>query len=84
MIVTLEELAAALAGEAPLMGLDPGTRTIGVALSDPGRRIATPLRTLRRGRKFTPDARRLLEIAESEGVGGIVIGLPVNMDGSIG
>lgn len=78
-----EELAAALAPGARLLGLDLGTRTIGVALSDVGRAIATPMQTIRRG-KFSRDAERLLALCAEHGVGGIVIGLPVNMDGSEG
>ena len=65
------------------MGVDLGTKTIGLALSDLERRIATPLETIRRT-KFTKDAARLLELAEKHEVAGIVIGLPLNMDGSEG
>lgn len=73
-----------LAGRAgPLMGLDPGTKTIGVAVSDGLRMTATPLETLRRG-KFQADAARLAEIARGRGVVGVVVGLPRNMDGSEG
>jgi putative Holliday junction resolvase len=65
------------------MGLDVGEKTIGIALSDAGRIIATPLKTLRRT-KFSHDARELLGLAEERQVGGLVIGLPINMDGSEG
>lgn len=75
--------AAALPPGRALMGLDLGTVTIGLAVSDTGRRIATPLRTLRRT-KFTADAAALLAIAGERGVGGLVLGLPRNMDGSEG
>lgn len=75
--------AAALAPGRALMGLDLGTRTIGIALSDTRRRIASPLETLRRTR-FGVDAQRLLALAETRVVGGIVLGLPRNMDGSEG
>lgn len=71
------------AGGARLLGLDLGTKTIGLALSDVGRRIASPLETIKRV-KFTPDAQRLAGIARQHGVGGLVIGLPLNMDGSEG
>ncbi|ACL58237.1 Holliday junction resolvase RuvX [Methylobacterium nodulans] len=71
------------AGGARLLGLDLGTKTIGLALSDVGRRIASPLETIRRV-KFTPDAQKLAGIARQHGVGGLVIGLPLNMDGSEG
>lgn len=75
----------AVLGERPgaLMGLDPGTKTIGVAVSDGLRMTATPLETVRRGR-FQADAARLREIAEGRGVVGVVVGLPRNMDGSEG
>lgn len=65
------------------MGLDLGTKTIGVATSDPTRTIATPIETIAR-RKFTTDAARLLELAARENIGLFVLGLPVNMDGSEG
>ena len=80
----VHEDVAVLAGRpGPLMGLDPGTKTIGVAVSDGLRMSATPLETLRRG-KFQADAARLGEIVRSRGVAGVVIGLPRNMDGSEG
>lgn len=66
-----------------LMGLDPGTKTIGVAISDPGWTVASPLETIRRT-KFTQDAERLEALIEERAVGGVVIGLPVNMDGGEG
>lgn len=67
----------------PLMGLDLGSKTIGIAVSDLSRRIASPRETLKRG-KFAADAARLLALAREADVGGIVIGLPVNMDGTEG
>ena len=81
-----EEIAGFAAGLAPgaaLMGLDYGEKTIGVAVSDGLRQVATPLETLRRA-KFTADAARLGEIARARAIGGIVLGLPRNMDGSEG
>lgn len=66
-----------------LLGFDLGTKTIGLALSDVERRIATPLETIAR-RKFTLDAERIRSLAERFDVGGLVFGLPVNMDGSEG
>jgi putative holliday junction resolvase len=66
-----------------LMGLDLGSKTIGVATSDRTRQIATPVETIER-KKFTADAERLIEIAARENIGLIVLGLPVNMDGSEG
>lgn len=65
------------------MGLDLGTKTIGVATSDLTRQIATPVETITRT-KFTADAERLIAIAKRETVGLIILGLPVNMDGSEG
>lgn len=65
------------------MGLDVGTRTIGLAISDVTRTIATPFDTIRRT-KFSEDARSLLAAVEKEAVAGLVVGLPLNMDGSEG
>ena len=74
---------AALPASGKLLGLDLGTKTIGVAISDGMRYSATPLETIRR-QKFTADANRLIDlIAENHAVG-IVVGLPLNMDGSEG
>ncbi len=81
--IALTDLPALLAPGTRLMGLDPGTKTIGLALSDVSRRIATPLETIRR-KKFAGDAERLLALAAEHEVGALVIGLPVNMDGSEG
>lgn len=67
----------------PLAGLDFGDKTIGVALSDRMQNIATPLETIRR-KKFTLDAEALLALLTKNEVGGIVLGLPRNMDGSEG
>ena len=81
-----EEIAAfadAARGGPRLIGLDLGTKTIGIALSDVGRRIASPLETIRRV-KFTPDAARLAALCTTHAVGGLVIGLPLNMDGTEG
>lgn len=66
-----------------LFGVDLGTKTIGLALSDIEYRIASPLETIRRV-KFTPDAVKLKELIERFNVGGLVFGLPLNMDGSEG
>jgi putative holliday junction resolvase len=65
------------------MGIDVGTKTLGLAISDVTRSIASALVTLRRSR-FGPDAKRLLEIAAEHGVGGFVVGLPLNLDGTAG
>jgi putative holliday junction resolvase len=82
-IVPLEVFARSLPKGARLIGIDVGTKTLGLALSDVTRHIASGLVTLRRT-KFTADARRLLELAGEHGVGGFVIGLPLNLDGSEG
>jgi putative Holliday junction resolvase len=81
-----DELLAVLEGLRPrarLLGLDLGTKTIGLALSDVERRIATPLETVQRV-KFTRDAERIQVLARKHDVGGLVVGLPLNMDGSEG
>jgi len=77
------EFARALPPGRALMGLDLGTVTIGLAVSDTTRRIATPLRTLKRT-KFTADAAELLRLAAERAIGGFVLGLPRNMDGGEG
>lgn len=82
-VVPLPDLATALARHHRLMGLDVGSKTIGLALSDVSRTIATPLETLRRTR-FQADAEGLKALFESHEVGGLVIGLPVQMDGTEG
>ena len=79
----LVQLAAALPRTGALAGLDLGTKTLGVAVSDGRRSIATPLRTIRR-EKFTLDAAELLRIVAEREIVGLVLGLPVNMDGSEG
>jgi putative holliday junction resolvase len=77
------EFAALLLPGQRLIGLDLGTKTIGIALSDVTRTIATPLETIKRV-KFTPDVARLLAIAAEHKIGGFVLGLPVNMIGDEG
>ena len=77
------ELKSALGARTRLLGLDLGEKTIGIAVSDPGQTIATPVETIKRT-KFSRDAARLLELADGREIGGLVIGLPVNMDGSEG
>ncbi|WP_170587326.1 Holliday junction resolvase RuvX [Ruegeria arenilitoris] len=78
-----DDFAAALPPMQALMGLDLGEKTIGVAVSDRMRGVASPLETVRR-KKFKLDSARLLEIAADREIGGIVLGLPMNMDGSEG
>ena len=76
-------LREALKARARLMGLDVGTKTIGLALSDTRRVIATPLETIRR-RRFREDAARLLALVDTRAVGGVVIGLPLTLAGGDG
>lgn len=82
-ILTIDELAATLKPGEAVAGLDLGTKTIGLSMSDIGRRFATP-RTVIKRVKFTRDAEVLLEFATKEKVVAFIIGLPVNMDGSSG
>ena len=80
---TPTELIAALSPGQKLMGLDLGSKTIGLALGDSGHKIATPFDTIRR-KKFGVDAAALANIIRAENIGGLVMGLPLNMDGSAG
>jgi putative Holliday junction resolvase len=82
-IVTVEELRNLIEPGSRLMGLDLGTRTLGIAISDVTRQIASPLQTIGRS-KFRTDAATLLALAAKHGVGGFVLGFPINMDGSEG
>ncbi|SEK39164.1 putative holliday junction resolvase [Bosea lupini] len=81
-LVALDHFVA-LPEHARLLGLDLGTKTIGLALSDVERRIATPLETIQRI-KFRQDAAALLKVADKHAIAGLVIGLPLNMDGTEG
>ncbi len=82
-VVTVEALAADLPLRARLLGVDFGTKRIGLALSDVERRVATSMATIERT-SFAKDAARLVEAADTHDVAAIVIGLPLNMDGSEG
>lgn len=82
-MLTIEELAGTLGLGRAIAGLDLGTKTIGLAMSDLSRRFATPRPVLKRI-KFTQDAALLLDFAAKEKVAAFVIGLPMNMDGSAG
>ena len=82
-ILSPPDLIAALPRHARLLGLDLGSKTIGLALSDVSRTIATPYDTIRRT-KFTKDAEALLAVVDKQEVGGLVLGLPVEMDGAEG
>lgn len=83
VLETAEDFAAALAPMRALAGLDLGEKTVGVAVSDRMRTVASPLLTIRRS-KFTADAAAILALARERELGGIVLGLPRNMDGSEG
>ncbi len=78
-----QDFAAALSPMTALMGLDLGEKTIGVAVSDRMRGVASPLETVRR-KKFTLDSARLLELIKDREIGGVILGLPKNMDGTEG
>ncbi len=82
-IGTLVDMAPLWPSRGSLLGLDLGTKTIGVAASDPDRRLAAGVETVAR-KTFTADARRLLALAAERSAVGFVLGLPVNMDGSEG
>ena len=79
----LAELAPGFAPRGALIGLDLGTKTIGVAVCDPDRRLATGVATIAR-KAFTADAQRILTLAAERRAVGFVLGLPINMDGSEG
>jgi putative Holliday junction resolvase len=82
-VIDLTELPALLPRYGALVGLDLGEKTIGIAVSDATRTVATPLHTLHKT-KFTPDAEALFKLMDAREVAAIVIGLPVNMDGTEG
>src|ERR1700741_579338 len=82
-VVSLTEAAALLPARGALIGLDLGTKTIGVATSDPDRRLSTGVETIIR-KTFVADARRILTLAADRKAVGIVLGLPINMDGTEG
>jgi putative Holliday junction resolvase len=83
LILPLIEAAQYLPARGALIGLDLGTKTIGVASSDPDRRLATGVETIAR-KNFSSDAARLKELAAERKAVGFVLGLPINMDGSEG
>lgn len=83
LILPLTDAAAQWGSRGALLGLDLGTKTIGVAASDPDRRLATGVETIAR-KAFTADAKRLLALAAERQACGFVLGLPLNMDGSEG
>jgi putative Holliday junction resolvase len=82
-VLEFPDFAAALPAKGALMGLDPGAKRIGVAVSDPGRVIASSLDTVER-KKFANDAKRILELYDGRACVGVVIGFALNMDGTSG
>jgi putative holliday junction resolvase len=82
-LFNLRDLRTTLARDRRLIGLDPGSRTIGVALSDVGLSLASPYGSLKRG-KLRDSAAEIVAIARKEGAGGLVVGLPLSMDGTVG
>lgn len=82
-LLPLPELRAALPRDARLIGIDPGRRTIGLALSDVLLMLASPYRSIPRG-KLAANAAEIRAIATREGAGGLVVGLPLGLDGSFG
>lgn len=82
-VLDLSELSAACPPNTPWLGLDLGENTIGVAASDAGRIIASPLELIRKT-KFSQDAERLFRIMDGRKVSALIIGLPLNMDGTEG
>jgi putative Holliday junction resolvase len=82
-VLDIEDFAAALPQYAPVVGLDPGEKTIGVAVSDVTRTVASPLALIEKT-KFSKDAEALFKLMDSRGAIGIVVGLPMNMDGTEG
>ena len=82
-LFNLRDLRLTLARDQRLIGLDPGSRTIGVALTDVGLSLASPYGAIRRGR-LRDNAAEIVAIARKEDAGGLVVGLPLSMDGSVG
>jgi putative holliday junction resolvase len=83
LIVPLIEAVAHWPARGPLIGLDLGSKTIGVAVSDPDRKLAAGVKTIAR-KNFSADAKRLFELTAERRAVGLVLGLPINMDGSEG
>lgn len=81
--MTITDFAAALPARAAIIGIDPGEKRIGVAVSDTTRLIASSLETISR-KKFSDDAAAILKLYDARDCAGFVIGLPLNMDGSSG
>lgn len=82
-VIDISDLTKTVLRGSRLLGLDVGSKTIGLALSDSNRTVATPLETIRRT-KFTKDAEHLFSLIDEHRIGALVIGLPVNMNGTEG
>ena len=82
-VLVIEEFSAAIPDYKPIVGLDPGEKTIGVAVSDVTLTVASPLALIKKT-KFSEDATTLFTLMDSRKAAGIVIGLPMNMDGTEG
>jgi putative Holliday junction resolvase len=82
-LLSMRELRASLGRDQRLIGLDPGSKTIGLALSDVGLSLASPYGALKRAR-LRENAAEIAAIARKEGASGLVVGLPLSMDGSVG
>jgi putative Holliday junction resolvase len=82
-VFNLHELRSRLQRDQRLIGLDPGSKTIGVALSDVRLSLASPYGSIKRGR-LRDNAAEIIAVARKEGAGGLVVGLPLSMDGSVG
>jgi len=82
-LFTMPQLRASLPRHARLLGVDPGSKTIGLALSDVSLMLASPYGSIKRG-KLASNAAEVSRIASREGVGGLLVGLPLGMDGSFG
>jgi putative Holliday junction resolvase len=82
-VYDLLDLPAACPPNTPWLGLDLGEKTIGVAICDPGRSVASPLELIRR-EKFGADADRLMALMTGRGASALVLGLPMNLDGTEG
>lgn len=83
MLLKFEEVEAALSKGDRLLGLDVGEKTVGMAISDPGLAVASPIGTIRRG-KIDADVAALAEVFKKYAVGALVVGLPLNLDGTEG
>ena len=82
-LLSLSELAAILPAQARLLGIDPGSKQVGLAMSDVSRMVASPLQTLKRG-KLGQMASTIKALAVEHGIGGLVVGVPLSLDGSFG